>query len=587
MNFAEDFFTLGFDSTLLQLWFNQDKSYGENGERQISSDTQFDEANLPVTIWLEAIAGGFSNVSLLWYESPLSTTGIQFDYVSVITAKPDLKTDSNNNGTIEAADDSIENDAGKERGKVRVNTDDDNQNDVTDKDETDVVKDPGNPDSKDENDLKLLKIEWSNLVGLNNYEMSLEWASTSVKVWDDATKSGNEINAGARWDLGQRDLYVEGISANQNQPIEVAFTLKVWGANGAEIKNLSDELIITVIPERIIWLTGYWDPANTQGILADFATQKENFEKSGLTVKAFDFPVNYQQMSKQFWETAEIDRPIAILSFGLNPNSADGWRLENVARNLPVDQWGQGSFDSQGNWDPVNGHPTGLPIEGGVAGDHSPYGNLGLSSGNGILSLGTFSGADANRTAGAYIGVSGTSQNGSGAKFDITVDGNGAITKVEVHQDNSVYRRGGGYQVNEIITISEASLGGGGAVDFTMWVTQATALPIDPTLAPGAVRNSTLPKPEIVNAINSGSTTQQLNASISNGPTCGEFLCEYMAYHDAWYVAWSQQNSDLDIHQKAEVGGFTHVGSNVMALGGKDAVKLQLQEVIKKLELIY
>jgi len=104
----------------------------------------------------------------------------------------------------------------------------------------------------------------------------------------------------------------------------------------------------------------------------------------------------------------------------------------------------------------------------------------------GHYQMDTYSAADALRTAGTYTNVTGTSNgtalgdpsNGSNdgilptvGTFDIVVNSSGDVTHVYVRTP------GRGHRLDDIITIADADLGGGGAADFTMEVQYVT--PID------------------------------------------------------------------------------------------------------------
>ena len=95
----------------------------------------------------------------------------------------------------------------------------------------------------------------------------------------------------------------------------------------------------------------------------------------------------------------------------------------------------------------------------------------------------TFSAADALRTEGTYLNVTGTSNgtalgnNDYGSNdgilptvgtFDIVVNSSGNVTNVYVRTP------GRGHRVDDTITIADADLGGGGAADFTMDVQNFT-----------------------------------------------------------------------------------------------------------------
>ena len=82
-----------------------------------------------------------------------------------------------------------------------------------------------------------------------------------------------------------------------------------------------------------------------------------------------------------------------------------------------------------------------------------------------IASAGTFSAADASRTAGTYTGVTGNSNSIVSelvvGTMDIVVDGTGAITSV------TNFKGGRNNVAGDIVTISDTVLGSGGGADFT------------------------------------------------------------------------------------------------------------------------
>ena len=87
-----------------------------------------------------------------------------------------------------------------------------------------------------------------------------------------------------------------------------------------------------------------------------------------------------------------------------------------------------------------------------------------------VSSVGNFSTAHYKRTPGVYRNLtqSSTSGAGSNATFDIEVDNNGAVIRVEVTKKSLGGQMGGlGYAVNETITMGDSLLGAGGAPDFT------------------------------------------------------------------------------------------------------------------------
>ena len=76
--------------------------------------------------------------------------------------------------------------------------------------------------------------------------------------------------------------------------------------------------------------------------------------------------------------------------------------------------------------------------------------------------------AHALRTAGTYnISSFTTNGRGTGATFTVTVDSSGAASV-------SVIGKGNNYVADEVITIADAQLGGGGAVELTFQVATAS-----------------------------------------------------------------------------------------------------------------
>ena len=95
----------------------------------------------------------------------------------------------------------------------------------------------------------------------------------------------------------------------------------------------------------------------------------------------------------------------------------------------------------------------------------------GTGQAGGALTMDTFSGADTSRIANTYTGVTGTSSGtGTVGTFTIIVDSAGDVTSV------TVVTGGSGHAVDDTITIADAVLGNGGAVDFTMDVATTSAL---------------------------------------------------------------------------------------------------------------
>ena len=87
--------------------------------------------------------------------------------------------------------------------------------------------------------------------------------------------------------------------------------------------------------------------------------------------------------------------------------------------------------------------------------DHGPEGQVRT-----VINIGA---ADVSRTAGTYTNVSATGGSGTGATFDVVVDGSGAATV-------TINNPGVDYILGETLTIADADLGGGGAANLTLEV---------------------------------------------------------------------------------------------------------------------
>ena len=83
-----------------------------------------------------------------------------------------------------------------------------------------------------------------------------------------------------------------------------------------------------------------------------------------------------------------------------------------------------------------------------------------------IAAIDTVGAADSDRTEGTYIldpSMYTTASSGDGARFSIAVDSSGAATV-------TVLNPGSGFADNEVITVADAQLGGGGAANLTFAV---------------------------------------------------------------------------------------------------------------------
>jgi len=110
--------------------------------------------------------------------------------------------------------------------------------------------------------------------------------------------------------------------------------------------------------------------------------------------------------------------------------------------------------------------------------------------------------------------------------------------------------------------------------------------PFEPTLSPpdggkpvGYIRNSTLPMQAIADAINSSGAG--VNAWIDWDGDAGAFLCEYMAYHDAWYQSL---HSDPCDQYRCLTAGFTHVPGGLSVSTATTVCEIALRTTIDYLD---
>ena len=122
-----------------------------------------------------------------------------------------------------------------------------------------------------------------------------------------------------------------------------------------------------------------------------------------------------------------------------------------------------------------------------------------------ILTITSQSGADGSRTAGTYNAVAHSVQNsGSGAEFNVVVDGSGAATV-------TIVNGGKGFVNSETITIADSVLGAGGAANLTFDVNTVTT---GITVAATAIEDQDYLHYDLDVAAN----TQQRDAAIVVGP---------------------------------------------------------------------
>jgi len=93
------------------------------------------------------------------------------------------------------------------------------------------------------------------------------------------------------------------------------------------------------------------------------------------------------------------------------------------------------------------------------------------------------------------------------------------------------------------------------------------------------VRHSSLPLDAIAEAVNSSGAG--INAWIDWDVDPGHFLCEYMAYHDAWYQSL---HGDPCNQYYCVAAGFTHLAAGVTPANGTTAVEAALRALISQLD---
>ncbi len=108
---------------------------------------------------------------------------------------------------------------------------------------------------------------------------------------------------------------------------------------------------------------------------------------------------------------------------------------------------------------------------------------------------------------------------------------------------------------------------------------QPTPVPPDDSVPAKYLRHSSLPVNAIADAINNAEIG--IEAYVDFEGTAGAFLCEFMAYHDAWY---QQLHSDESAPYRCLVAGFTHVAGNIDVNDAKKACEIALRTTINYLD---
>ncbi len=93
------------------------------------------------------------------------------------------------------------------------------------------------------------------------------------------------------------------------------------------------------------------------------------------------------------------------------------------------------------------------------------------------------------------------------------------------------------------------------------------------------IRNSTLPVQSIADAINNSGAG--VNTWVDWDGDSGAFLCEYMAYHDAWY---QELHSDPCDQYRCLTAGFTHVPSSLSVSTATTVCEIALRTTIDYLD---
>jgi len=108
---------------------------------------------------------------------------------------------------------------------------------------------------------------------------------------------------------------------------------------------------------------------------------------------------------------------------------------------------------------------------------------------------------------------------------------------------------------------------------------QPTPAPPDSSVPAAYVRNSTLPVQAIADTINSSGAG--VNAWVDWDGNPGAFLCEYMAYHDAWYQSLHSNPYD---QYRCLAAGFTHVPDSLSVSTATTVCEIALRTTIDYLD---
>jgi pyrrolidone-carboxylate peptidase len=109
--------------------------------------------------------------------------------------------------------------------------------------------------------------------------------------------------------------------------------------------------------------------------------------------------------------------------------------------------------------------------------------------------------------------------------------------------------------------------------------TQPTLSPPDSSVAAGYIRHSTLPVQKIADAV----SLAGISAWVDWNGDPGNFLCNYMAYHDSWYQSLHSQASDT---YQCFAAGFTHVSASLPLSQAEAASDIALRVTIGYLNTV-
>lgn len=112
---------------------------------------------------------------------------------------------------------------------------------------------------------------------------------------------------------------------------------------------------------------------------------------------------------------------------------------------------------------------------------------------------------------------------------------------------------------------------------------QPDSSPPDPTLPAGAIRYSSLPMLQIVDAVRTSGVAVNPFIDFSSSSFGGGFLSEYIAYQGKWY---KDRHSSPDDDYRTFAAGHIHVGTQVSIDVGRAATEVTLRELTRFLDTV-